>query len=502
MSTLQALFFAIVLTLCVAPAGAETVVLDPARIDVPRWEGWGTSLCWWAVFTDKWDEARRKEACRLLFSRDPDALGLTIARYNAGGTSPDADRKPFRPGAAVLVTLDRDGSWHPERDAGQMACLKLAKRFGANTFEIFSNSPPHWMLRNGNTRGGDNGAENIDRTKVGDFAKWLVDVTRRTEQACGLKFASIEPFNEPTAWWWNPKSNGQEGCKFTWGAQGETLKALRIELDKQKAPPIIACSDENGAGQAYNTLDWLTKPDEGNWSGGGLDARTIERLNVHSYTEIDSQERLRDLAKAKGIPALWMSELSCREWENAGYIPNDMRCALPLTRGIVGDIRRLKCSAWVLWQPIEPLQFSLWYHYTYGLMQAATDADVEWNGRTYRPGEWVVSKGFHAVRQFTAFIRPGDRILSCPDRWAIAALSADGKRATIVVHNELADAKPYSFDLSAFGKTGKQAKVWRTSDAPTENCSPLANLPIAAAHFADTVPPRSVTTYVVSIGKR
>lgn len=480
----------------------RTLVLDPARIDVPKWEGWGCSLSWWAVFSAHWSEDARREACRRLFSHDPDALGLTIVRYNAGGTSPDADLHPFRWGGAVLVTLDRDGAWHPERDAAQMACLKLAKRFGADRFEIFVNSPPYWMLKNGNTRGGDNGSENIDRAKVADYARWLVDTARRTEEACGVKFGSVAPFNEPSAWWWNGKTSNQEGCRLTWGAQAEILRALRSAMLERGLSAVIAASDENGAREGYATLEWLTKPDLGNWSGGGLDAKTIQRVNVHSYAGQDWQERLRDLAHAKGIPAIWMSELSSREMENAGFVPEDMRCALPLTRAIVGDVRRLRCSAWIHWQPIEPMQYCIWYRYTYGLLPAAVAENVEWHGRTYRPGEFVVTKAFHAVRQFTAFVRPGDRILSSEDDGTLAALSADGKRVTIVVHNEATAPALRTFDLSAFGRVAARVRVWRTSDSAAENCSPLPALRATEGRFSDAAPGRSVTTYVAEIRPR
>ena len=477
----------------------QNVALDPARVDVARWEGWGCSLSWWAVFTESWPDAARKEACRRLFSRDPDALGLNIVRYNAGGTSVDADRTPYRLGGAVLATLDRDGSWHPERDAAQMDCLKLAKRFGADTFELFVNSPPYWMLKNGNTRGDDKGGENLDRARVGDYARWLVETARRTEETCGIRFASIAPFNEPSAWWWNGKTGNQEGCRLTWGAQAEILRQLRAVLDRSGRRCTIAASDENGAREAYATLEWLTKPDRGDWSGGGLDARTLQRINVHSYAGQDWQERLRTLAEQQGIPGLWMSEVSHREMEGAGFVPNDMRCALPLTRSIVGDIRRLRCRAWVHWQPIEPLQYCIWYHYTYGLMPAAADKDVEWNGKTYRPGEFVVTKAFHAVRQFTAFVRPGDRILASNDLRTLAALSPNGEQATVVVCNDTTNALSYSFDLSACGRMSGRVRAWRTSDDDALNCSPIPAPTAKDGRFTDALPPRSVTTYVVRL---
>src|SRR5215510_375126 len=63
-----------------------TVVVDPTA-DFGRWEGWGTSLAWWAnVFGD------RDDLADLFFTTGTvsysgaslPGLGLNIARYNLG----------------------------------------------------------------------------------------------------------------------------------------------------------------------------------------------------------------------------------------------------------------------------------------------------------------------------------------------------------------------------------------------------------------------------------
>ncbi|MBM3492860.1 MAG: hypothetical protein FJX72_00845, partial [Armatimonadetes bacterium] len=215
--------------LAVAQAPA-TIAINPDRVEIRHWQGFGCSLSWWGVFTEAWPDAARREACRRLFGRSDDCLGWNVARYNAGGTSPEADAKRFRPGGKVRVTLDADGTFHPERDRGQIACLREARRLGANVFELFVNSPPHWMLRNGDTHGGDKGAENLKPECEGEFARWLVEVGRKVERAAGVRFASLEPFNEPSAGWWKADGNGQEGCRILPEAQARVLRALDEEM--------------------------------------------------------------------------------------------------------------------------------------------------------------------------------------------------------------------------------------------------------------------------------
>ena len=65
-------------------AFAQTkVVVDPGK-KYQVFEGWGTSLCWWAVKAGAWSEANRSKLLGAI--ADPDTgLGYTIFRYNIGG---------------------------------------------------------------------------------------------------------------------------------------------------------------------------------------------------------------------------------------------------------------------------------------------------------------------------------------------------------------------------------------------------------------------------------
>lgn len=477
------------------PAPGDVVQVDPSRVEVPQWRGFGCSLAWWAVFSGNWPPASRAEACRRLFGSGEDCLGLNVVRYNARGTSPAAEPGKYRPGGRVLVTLDADGSFHPERDAAQIECLRLAHRLGADTFELFVNSPPYWMLRNGDTRGGDGGGENLKPECEAEYARWLAAVADRVEDAAGVRFHSVEPFNEPSAWWWNASRSNQEGCRILPAAQARILRALRRELDRSPRRRIVACSDENDARTAFDTLSYLTDA-----AGGGLDAHTIGQVNVHGYFASSWEARLRELAAARSITHLWMSEVSFREWQNAGYIPMDMRCALPQTRAVIADLKRLRPEAWVFWQPIEPLELCLNYRFTYGLMQSPAGTRAEWQGREFAPGDLVISKAFWALMQFSRFIRPGYRLLHTSDEWVVAAMDRAERRLVLVVQNDAPEGRLLHFDLTRFRRLPRLARRWRTMDdgpSGTWNCRPLRPVPVRALSFSDEIPPRSVTTYML-----
>jgi len=479
------------------PSEPTPVRIEPSRVVIRDWQGFGCSLSWWAVGTETWPEAARQEVCRRLFGKGSGCLGLSIVRYNAGGTAPNADPALFRPGGKVQVTLDADGTFHPERDRGQLACLQAAARLGARTFELFVNSPPYWMLRNGDTRGADDGGENLKPECEAEYARWLVRVAAHVERHAAVRLESVAPFNEPSASWWRRDKSTQEGCRILPASQGRILRNLDTELKNRPRPLVIAASDENDPATAIRTLGILMNPNQ-----GGVQPNVIGRVNVHSYFGWQSQEKLRQRVDELGIRRVWMSEVSFREWENAGYIPQDMRCALPQTRAIVNDLKRLRPNGWVYWQAVEPLELCLRYRFTYGLIQAALRDPVEWNAIRYEPGRFVVSKAFWALMVFSRFLRPGCRFIETSDFWTLAAISPDSRRLIIVVHHDEPKPRPWAADLSAFRLVRPTAEIWRTMDDRDGiewNCRADTPRPIRRQCLEDVLPPRSVTAYVIPI---
>lgn len=83
--TTAATFAALAATTILSPRSAQaaTVVVDP-KIKHQVFEGWGTSLCWWAVLAGKWSETNRNRLIDAIV--DPDTgLGYNCFRYNIGG---------------------------------------------------------------------------------------------------------------------------------------------------------------------------------------------------------------------------------------------------------------------------------------------------------------------------------------------------------------------------------------------------------------------------------
>ena len=68
---------------CGATYAQTKVVVDPGK-KYQLFEGWGTSLCWWAELAGGWDKANYTKLLGAV--ADPDTgLGYNIFRYNIGG---------------------------------------------------------------------------------------------------------------------------------------------------------------------------------------------------------------------------------------------------------------------------------------------------------------------------------------------------------------------------------------------------------------------------------
>ncbi|KAG2999316.1 hypothetical protein PC118_g822 [Phytophthora cactorum] len=174
-----------------------TVKADAATTLISSWDGWGTSLY---VFGDREDIAdllfTTKDAVTLNGSTSSlPALGLTIARYNIGGsannvvddsgTEVSMETSDNMPAFKLMETFWLDWmskdptstSWNWDADAKQRAMVGLATQRDVDILEAFSNSPPWWMTNNHATAGGDDGdKDNLEDWNHDQFALYLATV--------------------------------------------------------------------------------------------------------------------------------------------------------------------------------------------------------------------------------------------------------------------------------------------------------------------------------------
>jgi O-glycosyl hydrolase len=443
-----------------AASGTTLVVVNPG-VRHQTFEGWGTSLCWWANHVGGWSAANRNA----LVDKMTDAtngLGYNVFRYNIGGgddpTHTHMGQYKNMPGFEPS-----SGTWDWTADANQRAILQRIIADNANAIlEAFSNSPPYWMTKSGCASGNTDGSNNLNDNSYNAFADYLTEVVKHYHDSFGITFRTLEPLNEPNASWWTALG-GQEGCHFSPANQQTIIKAVAASLTtKGQTGTTVSASDENSIDDGYNNIK-------------AFDATTLagmSQMNVHTYSGSD-RTQLRALATSKG-KRLWASESGPLNTTLA----DDTDAAVFMAGRIISDLRDLQPQAWVDWQVGDP--------------------STNWASFTLNDAQQTFGylKRYYMHAGFSRSIRPGATFVDINDTDMVAAVSADGKTLAIVVRNGSTTASAgFTFDLTALASVGATAAATRTSR--TENLVSLAALPIQGWSFVATVAPYSITTFVV-----
>ncbi|MER6043183.1 glycoside hydrolase [Streptomyces sp. NPDC001856] len=488
-------------------ASSVTVRPDPSY-QQEKFEGWGTSLVWFANATGDYPPAIREKLAKLLF--DDDGLALNIARYNVGGGNAPDVRDYLRAGGAVegwwkapagttredtdWWSADDPADWNADADATQRWWVDRIKK-DITHWETFSNSPPWFMTVSGYVSGGfDPGADQLKTESVDDFAAYMAGATKRLERAHGIKVKTVDPFNEPNTTYWGtrlgadgrPVGGRQEGAHIGPELQQKVLAALDPALKKVKTNARISAMDETNPGIFAQ-----------NWNSYSQASRDlVDQMNVHTYGT-GQRTTVRDQAKAAG-KTLWMSEVE-GDWGD-GQSFTDMRPGLGLAQQIVNDLRELEPSAWVFWQPVEDYD------------------NMKPGGESAKGGNWgsiqlpfsCTSKDtlqscpihtntkFDTARNFTHFIKPGDRLIKVDDTSSAAAVTADGKGLSLVHVNSTAEARTVTIDLSKFRKIRDGATVTPVVTSADGKLQEKAPVEVSDGKASFTVPAQSVTSFAVT----
>ncbi|MEU6471419.1 glycoside hydrolase [Streptomyces massasporeus] len=489
-----------------AAAAGVTVRPDPSYSG-DTFEGWGTSLVWFANATGDYPPAVREKLYKLLFGDD--GLNLNIARYNIGGGNAPDVKDYLRAGGAVegwwkapagttredvdWWDADDPADWNKNADKTQRWWVDRIKK-DITHWETFSNSPPWFMTESGYVSGNfDAGKDQLKPGSVDDFAKYLVGATERLEKAHGIKVDTLDPFNEPNTDYWGtklgpdgePTGGRQEGAHIGPELQQKVIRALAPVLKKSRSHAEISAMDETNPG-TFAT----------NWNSYPQEVRDlVGQMNVHTYGT-GQRTTVRDLAKAADKP-LWMSEVE-GDWGD-GQSFTDMRPGLGLAQRMVDDLRELEPKAWVFWQPVEDYD------------------NMKPGGESAKGGNWgeiqlpfsctskdtlascpiYTNTKFDTARNFTHYIKPGDRLIKTNDTSSTAAVSRKGDAATVVHVNSTAEARDVTLDLSEFGRVSSRATVTpvvTSADGKLEKQKPVR---VTGRQATLSVPAQSVTSFLV-----
>ena len=244
-------------------------------------EGWGTSLCWWANRVGL-SEKLTKDSARLFFSKE-DGLGLNIMRYNIGGGDDPTHNHIKRTDSEMPGWWKYDGEkkdfvFNGDTDKNQLAVLLEAyKASGDDAYvEAFSNSPPYYMTVSGCSSGGKNPlANNLKKSQIVPFAKYLAEVCDYIQTNYKVKIKSLAAMNEPFTNYWRYFSEKQEGCHVSPGKmQSSVLIATANALIERNLHDItVTATDETNTKRQLKAMRKLSSEALG----------VVGRISTHTY---------------------------------------------------------------------------------------------------------------------------------------------------------------------------------------------------------------------------
>lgn len=459
-------------------ARADATISVTPSADYGAWEGWGTSLAWWAnVFGDRDDLADLFFTTRSvpINGTTLPGLGMNIARYNLGASSWNSVAgesmvaSPNIPRFKQIEGFWQDwrntdpasSAWNWNADAKQRAALQKATSRGAIS-ELFANSPMWWMCLNHNPSGASGGGNNLQSWNYDQHAYHLAAVARRARDQWGVTFRTVDPFNEPSSDWWTATGT-QEGCHFDASIQRTVLANLRARLDAQGLTGVgISASDETSydlARTTWNSFDATTKG-------------VVRQVNVHGYQGSGGRRDLLYTDVRAAGKVLWNSETGDKDGSG-----------LTLAKNLCLDWTWLHPTAWCYWQVMDPT--AGWGSLRYDAASATIAA---------------IETKHYVLAQFTRHIRPGMRVLSTGVGYAAAAHDRTAKRLVIVAVNSGA-AQTLTFDLSAFGQvtggSGGLVPRWTTVPAGSDRYTRRDDTRLSGKVLASAFPAGSVQTFQI-----
>lgn len=547
-------------TVYLVPSDAATFH-DTDNDGFGEFEGWGTSLCWWANRIG-YSDAMASDAAEKFFGDT--GLDMNIGRYNVGGgdsvsvspTDPVSPVDPFPkkgggsfwhethivrsdsavPGYCVDVTpldttplepasFDRVDeecgyAWNYDWDAdkNQLNILKAAAEASGADFiaEAFSNSPPYFMTVSGCSSGHTTAStDNLRADSYNAFAAYMADVIVHWAEEGVIDFQSATPMNEPDTNYWGANSDKQEGCHFGGGeSQSKIYVALAAELARKKEAAtnthvrevldklILSASDETSIDTAITNYGRLS--DEAK--------AVVKRIDTHTYSGSD-RKGLRKTAENANMN-LWMSEVDGAY--TAGANAGEMTAALGLAQRIILDLNGLKSTAWILWNAVDMHadEDNIWPKSkndftTMEDLYGAVDLNSGYWGIAFgdhNKEEIALTKKYYGYGQFTKYIRPGDTIIGTTESDnTLIAYNPKAGQIKIVAVNDSADDSVWKFDFRSFTGMGgaDKIKAIRSSGslAGGENWSEVtdavAQVDTANKNFIAKLKANSITTYII-----
>ena len=457
-----------------ASAQATTTTNVDVSMANQTFEGWGTSLAWFANSVGGWSNSTNRDNLMQALFSPSNGLGLTYIRYNIGGGDDPRCGTGGSHYACITPSYhatpgyeSSTGTYNWAQDANQRWVAKTAQSLGANLFEAVSYSPPYWMTISGTSEGGVSGAANLASgyfgTRSDTFADYLATVVQHFDTHFGITFHHLEPLNESGQTWWPAGDTKQEGCGFTLSGQEEIIQNVQASLAGRGLATQVAAMDEYQEG-VLNSSPRTTAYEF--YKYNSTTQGDIDALNTHGYASTLGSAALATAALHSG------KRLTVSEWGSSDTTGKD------ISNQILADIYLTRPTAWTIWQPDYP-----------GLMT------IDYTGQSY-----TLNEAYYVFEQYTKFIRPGFQFIAIGDPQSLAAFNQRTQTLVIVTQNWGSEARNVNYQLSNFTSLGTSAAVYQTS--ATKNFASMGNTSLSSGSFSYSVGAGSVTTFVIRSASR
>ena len=468
---------------------ANTVIISPygtSLVNDGVFEGWGTSLCWWANRVG-YSDSLAQQTAELFFGDD--GLRMNIARFNIGGGDDPSHTHITRtdsnmPGYTVYQNGQVSYNWNADANQRNVLMRAIDACSSDLLVEMFSNSPPYYMCKSGCSTGNTTSSQNnLKEDCYDDFAAYLAEVCKHYKEVWGVDINSVEAMNEPFTDYWGAYSNKQEGCHFdTGGSESAMILELQKAMASRGMGDILLCgTDETGIDVQIDAFKALSS-----------DAKNaLGRIDTHTYGGSKRTE-LYELAVDSG-KNLWMSEVDGSG--TAGSYAGEMGSALWLAQRMMDDCNGLRCSAWILWQAIDNHISSAGYNGNKDSGMVNTNGGF-WGLAVadHNNDRIILTKKYYAYGQLSRYIRPGSKLLASSGS-TLAAYDEQNQQLVISALNTSGSSSDITFDLSQFETVGSRVQAIRTSNS--ENWAQLSPTYTSGKGFSATMPANSITTYII-----
>lgn len=474
----------------------EKIILTPdnaSKTNNGIFEGWGTSLCWWANRIG-FSKKLTKDSAMLFFSEN--GLNLNIMRYNIGGGDDPSHNHITRtdsemPGWWIFDKENQEFLFNSDNDKKQLNVLsECYKASGKNAYvEAFSNSPPYFMTVSGCTSGSIKGTKNnLKENSIDDFADYLTNVCEYLNNNLNIKIKSLAPMNEPFTNFWKAYSGKQEGCYVSPGKmQSKIILAVKNKIkEKNLKNTILTASDETNTFLQFVSAKMLSKEA----------FSAVDRFSTHTYGKATPQ--IGNLAR-KNNKNLWMDE---SDWSGvSGKDAGEMSPALWLAEKIIEDINTLSPSAWVIWQIIAAYISTVPDSKRRLDMKALPDLTKGFWGTAFADidkEEIYLTQKYYAFGQFSKYIRPGMTIIHTNNTFSLAAYDKDKQKIVLVAVNSDSQDKTIRVDTKDFNYKFNTVKTIRTSGSSDngEKWHKLPDIETSTSSINLCLRKNSITTFI------